>query len=268
MKSIAEDNSKIGKVKKTGQIKTALSELSKLDFKLVLLFVSVTFSLVFIKYLGNFHDAADLLKSIGIDSLDNYRNFAVKNLDIKFIEKIYWVSVNIFFYLFLPIVLIIFVYKKPITDFGFKNFFALNRNSIKWFFIFLAIMVPLVFLVSHQESFQKKYPFYTPPGNELLWPKFYIWQLFYFVQFVALEFFFRGFIIQGLKKNFGYYSIFIMLIPYVMIHFQKPLPETIGAVFAGIILGYLSMRKGSISLGIALHYSVALCMDLFSLYHR
>ena len=43
--------------------------------------------------------------------------------------------------------------------------------------------------------------------------------------------------------------------------------ETIGAVFAGLILGYLSLRKGSIFTGIALHFSVAITMDVLALYH-
>ena len=47
----------------------------------------------------------------------------------------------------------------------------------------------------------------------------------------------------------------------------KATPVTIGAILAGVILGYLSLRKNSILTGVALHFSVAITMDIFALYH-
>ena len=44
---------------------------------------------------------------------------------------------------------------------------------------------------------------------------------------MPLEFFFRGFILHGTKQRFGFYAIFVMIIPYCMIHFGKPIVETI-----------------------------------------
>jgi membrane protease YdiL (CAAX protease family) len=95
-----------------------------------------------------------------------------------------------------------------------------------------------------------------------------IWEAFYFLQFVGLEFFFRGFMVHALKKHFGFYSVFVMMVPYCMIHFGKPLPEAFGAILAGIILGILSLKSNLIWLGVLLHFSVALAMDCFSLMHR
>jgi membrane protease YdiL (CAAX protease family) len=74
--------------------------------------------------------------------------------------------------------------------------------------------------------------------------------------------------VHSLKKQFGIYSIFIMMIPYCMIHFGKPMSETLGAIFAGIILGALSLKSNSIWLGVLLHFSVAIAMDCFALLHR
>ena len=128
-------------------------------------------------------------------------------------------------------------------------------------------MLPLVYLVSTQDSFLIKYPFYRPATANDIYPNLIIWELFYFIQFVSLEFFFRGFIVHGLKDEIGDYSVLFMVIPYCMIHFQKPFLETIGAIFAGLILGYLSLRKKSIFTGVALHFSVAIAMDVFALYH-
>jgi membrane protease YdiL (CAAX protease family) len=50
-----------------------------------------------------------------------------------------------------------------------------------------------------------------------------------------------------------------------MIHFDgKPMPETLGAIGAGLILGTLAMRTKSIWGGVLIHMGVALTMDVFA----
>ena len=132
--------------------------------------------------------------------------------------------------------------------------------------LMLAVMIPIVVVVSATEGFQATYPFYKPLREEPLWPRFWIWEIAYFMQFVGLEFFFRGFLLHGVKRRFGAYAIFVMMVPYCMIHFGKPMPETLAAILAGIILGFMSLKTRSIWMGVALHVSVALSMDLCSLW--
>ena len=66
----------------------------------------------------------------------------------------------------------------------------------------------------------------------------------------------------------GSYAIFIMVIPYVMIHFGKPFAETIGAIIAGIALGTLALRTRSIFGGVLIHVTVALSMDVLAIAMR
>jgi len=54
-------------------------------------------------------------------------------------------------------------------------------------------------------------------------------------------------------------------VPYVMIHFPKPYLEACGAIVAGVVLGSLSMRTGSIWAGFLIHSTVAVLMDLLAL---
>ena len=51
-----------------------------------------------------------------------------------------------------------------------------------------------------------------------------------------------------------------------MIHFGKPISETAGAIIAGIVLGFLSLNTNSILLGILVHVTVALTMDICALW--
>ena len=100
------------------------------------------------------------------------------------------------------------------------------------------------------------------------WDHFFAWQLCYRTQFFALEAFFRGFLLFALFKRFGYYSILIMVMPYCMIHFGKPILETLGAIVAGSVLGYLALKSKTWLHGALLHCSVGFLMDLFAIFQR
>jgi membrane protease YdiL (CAAX protease family) len=56
-----------------------------------------------------------------------------------------------------------------------------------------------------------------------------------------------------------------MIVPYCMIHYGKPLPETFGAILAGLILGTIAMRTKSIWGGALIHIGVAMTMDVLAL---
>jgi hypothetical protein len=74
--------------------------------------------------------------------------------------------------------------------------------------------------------------------------------------------------VHGTKHRFGIYSIFVMTLPYCMIHFGKPIPECVASIIAGIVLGLMSLVTRSIWLGAGIHIAVAMGMDLACLARR
>jgi membrane protease YdiL (CAAX protease family) len=131
---------------------------------------------------------------------------------------------------------------------------------------FLAVVLPTMLVVSRQPDFGSYYPFYK--GSSRSWYDFLVWEGMYFVQFFALEMFFRGFWLGALRRSFGSGAIFAMAVPYCMIHFGKPFLEANGAIVAGIALGSLSMKTKSIYQGFFVHITVAALMDWLALSHR
>lgn len=117
--------------------------------------------------------------------------------------------------------------------------------------------------VSFTPEFATYYPFY--PDAERSWADLLAWETVYIAQFFALEFFFRGYLLEQCRRSFGSLAIFVSAMPYVMIHFGKPMPETFGALVAGLFLGTLAMTTRSIWLGFAVHVGVALSMDVAAL---
>jgi membrane protease YdiL (CAAX protease family) len=132
--------------------------------------------------------------------------------------------------------------------------------------LFLGVVLPVMLIVSHQPDFGTYYPFYKASSRS--WYDFLSWEAMYFVQFFALEMFFRGFWLGALRRSFGSGAIFAMAVPYCMIHYGKPFLEANGAIVAGIALGSLSMRTRSIYQGFLVHITVAALMDWLALWHR
>jgi membrane protease YdiL (CAAX protease family) len=179
---------------------------------------------------------------------------------------LYWAAACLMFYLLIPALFCKFYLRNKLSDSGFQ--WGNSRKHLKTYGLLLAGILPLVFLASYLPGFQAAYPFLECTKENLSFERLLIWELAYFLQFVSIEYFFRGFLLMNLEPYIGRFSIMVSMLPYCMIHFGKPFPETIGAIFAGLILGAMALRSRSIFPGIILHYCVAITMDLLSLWQK
>jgi hypothetical protein len=238
---------------------------AKIDRKVILILVYTAVAVSTARYFGN--------TDVFLGSLLHppskfglwYCSFFYGSQLGRFHSMLFWVLMIVVFYLVIPMMMVRFVFRQPIRDYGFR--FRGIHKDYPIYLLMLAIMFPLVWAASSTQPFLDRYPLFQP-AKGTLFPVFIYWQIAYLLQFVAVEFFFRGFILHGLKERFGYYAIFIMTIPYCMIHFGKPYAETMAAIPAGIILGALSLKSRSVILGVLIHYSVAISMDIFALWRE
>jgi CAAX protease family protein len=164
-------------------------------------------------------------------------------------------------YVFMPLITIALMPRERIRDYHFS---LAGFTKHLWIYVLLfTLITPAVMVASTTQSFRHTYPFYRLANRSHfdLWT----WEAFYAAQFVSLEIFFRGFLLHGLRRAFGANAIFVMIVPYCMIHYGKPLPETLGAIGAGVILGTVAMRTKSIWGGVLIHIGVAMTMDILAL---
>lgn len=180
---------------------------------------------------------------------------------------VWWVFISMVFYFAVPAVFVKFIQKRPLREIGLAA--RIEPGFIKLLAVCIAVMLPLTFLMSLTAGFAAKYPFLRVyNGDPYFSTTLLIWELVYFFQFFGLEFFFRGFLVHSLKPSLGLYSVLAMTVPYTMIHFQKPMAETFAAIVAGLFLGWISYKNGTIWLGLALHCTVAFSMDILALYNK
>jgi membrane protease YdiL (CAAX protease family) len=206
------------------------------------------------------------LRAIGLDGAgEHLRDAMLVSSHREWNRLAFWAIVTIASYVVLPLLVIRVVLRERVRDFGLRVR-GIAPHAATYALLF-AIAAPLIVAVSYSASFQEKYPFFEPPSGASLWPYLYGWWVLYWLQFVALEFFFRGFMVHGLAPRLGYAAIFAMVVPYTMLHFGKPMPEALAAIVGGIVLGTLSLKTRSIWWGAALHISIALTMDLCALVH-
>ena len=149
------------------------------------------------------------------------------------------------------------VWKRRFRDFGARLGEPTEARAV---LPVSAVMIAAAVAVSFVPDFQNKYPLLKEARTRL--ELFLVYELLYGVYFFMWEFFFRGWMLRSLKRDFGAGSIWIQTIPFAVMHFGKPLPETLGAVPAGLFLGWVSYQSGSFLYGWLLHWAVAFFMDV------
>jgi len=177
------------------------------------------------------------------------------------IGSAWWAFWHLVAFLIIPIVTIKWVLKDSLNNYGL-GLGRLNEHK-KWYLLLTAPILCFVVIVSFRDDFSNHYPFYKYAYRS--WADLIAWEVLYLFQFFCVEFFFRGFILQACRPVFGVNAIFVMIVPYMMIHFPKPWLEASGAIFFGLFLGVLALHTRSIWGGVLVHVSIALSMDIAAL---
>jgi len=235
----------------------------QLQAAVTLLVVAVCLLVIFyLKLNSSFHLGLSNL-SILLGQQPNYLFNRIHSTGFgSLIAELWWGGWHLIGYVLIPWLYIHFVLKQSITNFGL-GIGELGQHW-KWYLLLLTPILIFVVLASYRQDFFNHYPFYRLANRS--WFDFLAWELIYLSQFVFLEFFFRGFMLKSLKPAFGVNAIFIMCLPYLMIHFSKPWLEATGAILFGLFLGVLAMRSRSIWGGVVVHAGVAVSMDVAALF--
>lgn len=140
------------------------------------------------------------------------------------------------------------------------------RGVAPWVVGSAVLMLAIVAVAGRMPAFQAMYPLRALVREEPGYLLYY--ELSYGFYFFCWEWFFRGFLLFGLARWCGRWAILIQTIPFTLLHWGKPEPEIAGSFFAGLFLGELALRARSFLPCFALHWLIALGMDLSVQIHR
>lgn len=177
---------------------------------------------------------------------------------------IWWTGCHLLGFVLLPWLMIRYLWQEKLVDFGWR----LNDSQQHWraYLLLLSPILLFVYIASLGNDFVNHYPFYDLAGRS--WFDLLAWEFLYLSQFVFLEFFFRGFMLNALRPAIGANAVWVMCVPYLMIHFPKLWPEAFGAILFGLFLGILALQSRSIWGGVLVHAGVAVSMDIAALLRK
>ncbi len=142
-----------------------------------------------------------------------------------------------------------------------------QRKNLLWaLFAIAVIVVPSAYHASTLPSVQAEYPL---PGSLMQdqQPLIAYFLGLFFLYYLPWEFFFRGFLLFGLKEKYGTMpAILIQTISSCLVHIGKPTPEIIGSIPFGIIFGIIAIRTKNIWIVVLLHAALGIFTDLFIIY--
>jgi len=167
----------------------------------------------------------------------------------------------VLFFLF-PLIVIKLVFKEKLKNYGLT--LGDKRYGLRFIIITIPLIVtPIIFLASRMPQVRAEYPLSKLVQDNA--SVFLLYELSYvLLYYVGWEFFFRGYMLFGLREKFGdAYAILLQVIPSALLHFNKPESEFLGSIVLGIVLGYLALRTRSILYPLIIHSCIGVFTDLF-----
>jgi membrane protease YdiL (CAAX protease family) len=185
------------------------------------------------------------------------------NVSAPLLSVLFFFFSSFFFLFAVPIFIITVVLKERLGQYG------LGWGDKKVGFALMGVLFPLVavFLLlpaSRLPAFLSEYPLFRQAGERI--SILILYELCYGFYYLAWEFFFRGYMLFGMKDIVGSgNSILIQTIPSTLMHIGKPDGEIWASILAGLVFGAIALRTRSILYVFLLHWCIGVTLDVFIL---
>ena len=160
-----------------------------------------------------------------------------------------------------PLLIIKSIFKEPVMAYGLQiGDWRFGLKSVLVFSPLIGIL--LLFPAAQTEEMRMFYP--LDRSLQVLSPNFFLFQLWRGLFFyTAWEFFFRGFLLFGLRRYVGdWMAIGIQTIPQCLWHIGMPSGEIFSSIAGGVLFGLLALRTGSVFWPFLLHLFIGIATDM------
>ncbi len=126
---------------------------------------------------------------------------------------------------------------------------------------YLPLVVVGTWFLSAGADFQAVYPHYRPAVRN--WSRFLMYEALFLFYWMGWEYLWRGFVLFGTAPTFGRYAIFVQMVPFALLHFEKPPVEAFLSILGGIALGALVWRCRAFWIAVPIHAAQMIILDLW-----
>jgi membrane protease YdiL (CAAX protease family) len=162
----------------------------------------------------------------------------------------------------LPLPVILLLFQKPVSDYGW-NVDNLAESFIWWIPAALVLVILNYFMAQSKHHLEHYPQIRVREWNSGL---LLLSALSWVTYLAGYEFMFRGFLLFSCLESFGYWpAIMINITLYSLVHLPQGYRETIGSIFFGFILGFVSIRLGSCWFAFLTHITLALSNEWLSI---
>jgi len=169
-----------------------------------------------------------------------------------------YLMTNVTALLWLPMMVIFVAARQEPASLGFS--LGDLRYGYRLVVLMFIPMFVLLAIAARMPAFQDYYPIQKEAERSFQY--FVYFELTYGMYLFCWEFFFRGFLLFGLNRMFGAWSVFIQAAAFGIMHIGKPDLEVAASFGAGVILGFLALRAKSFVPGFVLHWAVSVTFDV------
>ena len=160
----------------------------------------------------------------------------------------------------LPALVVKWVFKESLADYGVQR--GDTGFSLKALLLLLPVMVALTYPNARVPGFMAEYPFDRGAGSSSA--AFISHAGTYLLYYMGWEFFFRGFMLFGLRGALGdWNAIQVQTLASCLIHIGKPAGEIYGAIVAGLLWGFIVFRTRSLWAVLVMHWALGVSLDFF-----
>ncbi len=160
-------------------------------------------------------------------------------------------------YLIIPILIILFIFRKRLKDFGFQ--LGDWRAGLIITLGSCIILAPILYLAVHLTPEMQQY-YQTKITFEMM-----LWNI---LGLFAWEFFCRGFIYFGYAHKLGDDALWLQAVPFALAHLQKPALETISTLITGFLFALVARKTRSFIYPFLIHYFITTATLIFASMHQ
>ena len=127
---------------------------------------------------------------------------------------------------------------------------------------YLPLVVVGTWVLSDGQGFQAQYPHFF--GAKLDWGTFLAYEALFLFYWVGWEYLWRGFVLFGTAPALGApLAVVVQMVPFAILHAQKPAAEAYLSVLGGLALGALVWRCRSFWIAVPIHWAQMFALDLW-----